>query len=118
MEFFVEDAHPIVMRRVVRALLGVFPDRAAVPVHFLETLKTTRIILRRVEDIPVFQQMRIRADGPGVNHAALQVQEVSPVADAEQRVAGLCLVCVAEKQLRRALQTFVGECRIGDENQQ
>ena len=44
-EFLVEDPHPIVMRRVALALLGVFPHRLAVPIDFLEALEAAGVVL-------------------------------------------------------------------------
>ena len=74
-ELLVEDAHPIVVRRVALALLGVFPHRLAVPIHLLEALEPARVVLGRVEDVAVVEQVRVGADRPRVDHPALHVEQ-------------------------------------------
>jgi hypothetical protein len=48
-ELLVEDAHPIVVRRVALTLLNILPDQLAVPINFFETLKPARIVPRSVK---------------------------------------------------------------------
>ena len=114
-EFLVENPHPIVMRRVVLALFGVFPNRLAVPVHFLETRKAAGIILRRIHDIAVVEQVRIRPDRPRVDDATIKVEQEGPVAHTEERVAVQGFLLVAEEQFGRALEALVGERRTGEQ---
>ena len=102
------------MRRVVLALLRVLPNRLAVPVHLFEALETAGVVLRRVQDVAVVQQVGIRADRPRVDDAAFHVQQVRPAADAEQGVAVEGFLLVVEQQFGRALQAFVGEGRTGE----
>lgn len=107
-ELLVEDANPIVMRRVVFALLGVFPDRLAVPIHLLEAGETAGVVLAGVEDVAVVEPVQIRPHRPRVDDPSVEVEEEGPVADAEERLAGECIRLVAIQQLGRALQPLVG----------
>jgi len=104
-----------VVRRVVLALLGVFPDCLAVPVHLLEALKAARVVLAGVHDVAVIEQVRIRPNRPRVDDAPIEVEEKGPVADAEKCEARQGFVRVAEQQFGRALEALVGEGRSCDQ---
>jgi len=96
------------MGRVVLTLLGVFPNRLAVPIHLFEAREAAGIVLRGVHDVAVVEQVRIRSHRPRVNDAALQVEEEGAIADAEKRVARQGPIRVAEQQFGRALEALVG----------
>ena len=97
------------MRGVAFAFLSIFPDRLAIPVHFLETLEAAGVVLRGVDNVAVVKQVWIGADGPRVDDAALHIEEEGPIAYAEERVAIERLLLVPVEQLRRSLQSLVSK---------
>ena len=73
-----------------------------------------------IQRLPRFRKVWIRADGPGVNYAALHIEEEGPIADAKEGVAAKGLGLVVKEQFSRPLQPFIGQSgcgQHGEENQ-
>ena len=85
----------------------------SIPIHLRKTAEAAGIVLRSVQHVTVGHQVRVRADGPRVNHTPFHIEQIRRAAHAEPGVAGVGVGFVPIQQLGWPLQRLVGVKRTG-----